>query len=463
MFKIDDIINKIIQGDCLEVLKKIPSESVNCVVTSPPFWSLRDYTVPPSIWGGDETCPQHIWSDKTTTLKYKSGETNPGLESWYKDKGASDDKGNQFCLKCGAWRGCLGQEPTFQLFLDNLILIFKEIYRVLRKDGTLWVEIGDTYASSGGASRHFGYQDPKYKNGQAGDFVESSLYPQSVKPKSLCNIPHRFAIKMTDELGFILRNSIIWYKENCMPSSATDRFTVDYSTVFFFTKSGKYYFEQQFEPVKQCSIERLNRAISDKNKWVNGADGQTPHNLSQPRPNKTKSYGNNQLSAQVRDNHDIHSSGNHLNRNPRTTWFIPTSPFKDSHFAVMSTEVVKKCILSGCPEAICSVCGKSREKVMKVTGQGKVPPIGGVKKAGGDNPTYSGNNTKLIKEFNGYTDCGCLNKTYTAGIVLDMFAGTGTSCFIAKSLGRDYIGIELNPDYLKMRDHLLAQEVMKFI
>ena len=95
------------------------------------------------------------------------------------------------------------------------------------------MNIGDTYASSGGASRHFGYQDPKYKNGRAGNYIEPSAFEQSVQPKSLCLIPQRFAIEMVNR-GWILRNVIIWHKPNCMPSSAKDRFTVDFEYVYFF-------------------------------------------------------------------------------------------------------------------------------------------------------------------------------------------------------------------------------------
>jgi len=139
-------------------------------------------------------------------------------------------------------------EKTFEEYIDHLIQIFSEVKRVLKDTGTCWVNIGDSYASSGGASRHFGYSDPKYPNGRSGTFAEPTAYPQSVLPKSLCGIPERFAIAMTDKLQFIRRNTIIWHKKNSMPSSVKDRFTVDFEYLYFFSKQGKYYFEQQFEP-----------------------------------------------------------------------------------------------------------------------------------------------------------------------------------------------------------------------
>lgn len=129
------MINIIILGHALNILPTLPPESFNCVVTSPPYWGLRDYGVEPVIWDEDKYC-KHKWGDKTITLKHKSGETNPGKESWFKDKGASDDKGNCFCLRCNAWRGSLGLEPTFELYVKHLCDIFDEVKRVLRKDGT---------------------------------------------------------------------------------------------------------------------------------------------------------------------------------------------------------------------------------------------------------------------------------------------------------------------------------------
>ena len=129
------MINKIIQGHTLSVLQTLPSEIVNCTVTSPPYWGLRDYGIEPVIWDGVEGC-EHEWGNEIITLKHKSGETNPGKEGWFKDKGASNDKGNCFCLKCNAWRGSLGLEPTFELYIKHLCDIFDEVKRVLRKDGT---------------------------------------------------------------------------------------------------------------------------------------------------------------------------------------------------------------------------------------------------------------------------------------------------------------------------------------
>lgn len=175
-------LNKIYSGHVLEVLKTFPDKSIDMVMTSPPYWALRNYKTSAQIWDGDKDC-EHDW-----------------LES-------------NFCNLCAAWKGELGNEPTFELYIKHLCDIFDEIKRVLKDDGSIYVNIGDTYASSGGASRHLGYSDPKYPNGRCGNFEEPNTYKQNgVKPKSLCMIPSRFAIEMCNR-GWILRNEIVWCLE----------------------------------------------------------------------------------------------------------------------------------------------------------------------------------------------------------------------------------------------------------
>ena len=197
----EQFVNNILQGNSLDVLKTLPDESVDMCITSPPYWGLRDYGV----------------------------------------------------------YGQLGLESTFQEYITKLCQIFDEVKRALKPEGSCWVNLGDTYASGGGASRHKGYTDPKYPNGRNGSFDEPATNPQiGATDKCLCQIPSRFAIAMTDR-GWILRNEIIWYKPNCMPSSVDDRFTVDFEKIFFFVKNKKYYFEQQFEPHESFDIRKSKR------------------------------------------------------------------------------------------------------------------------------------------------------------------------------------------------------------
>ena len=197
--------NKIIQGDTLKVLKTLPDEIINCCVTSPPYWNLRDYNV----------------------------------------------------------EGQLGLEPTFQEYITKLCDIFDEVKRVLRKDGTCWVNLGDSYNGSKTGNTNGTYKNRIDKSKSWANSDSFKKAEQDIPAKSLCLIPQRFAIEMVNR-GWILRNTIIWHKPNCMPSSAKDRFTLDFEYLYFFSKSKKYYFEQQFEPY-QFPLDRWGGIYTDGN------------------------------------------------------------------------------------------------------------------------------------------------------------------------------------------------------
>jgi site-specific DNA-methyltransferase (adenine-specific) len=290
-------INKIYPGEALEILKSFPDESIDMVITSPPYWGLRDY----------------------------------------------------------GHKKQLGREKTFEEYIDNLIKIFDEVKRVLKKEGTCWVNIGDVYSGTGNKKD---LKDPKYKEGRNGQKIALNN-KTSVPKKSLCMIPERFAIAMISK-GWILRNQIIWNKPNVMPQSVSDRFTVDFEKLFFFSRSNKYYFEQQKEESiwkddPRCGFGRLHY----RGKKRDGQKGTGQENF-------------------VSINKE---------RNMRTTWKISTRKFKGAHFAVFPETLIKTPIKAGCPEK---------------------------------------------------------------GIVLDIFMGSGTTAKVSKDLNRNYIGIELNPDYINM-------------
>ena len=229
-------VDRIIRGDCLEVLRQMPSESVDCVVTSPPYWGLRFYgesTV--KVWDGDPSC-EHEWGEEH--IKKQSGGVGKTTVGNY-----SDDRihyvssSSSYCVKCGAWKGSLGLEPTFQLYLDHLLLIFDEVKRVLKRSGTCFVNLGDTYSGGG-----YGQEKSMSKGKMAvGSFLGAALAKRytndtSVSSKCLCLIPERFAIQMVDQ-GWILRNTIVWNKVNHMPESVRDRFTKSWEYLFMFCKA----------------------------------------------------------------------------------------------------------------------------------------------------------------------------------------------------------------------------------
>jgi len=310
--------NKIIQGDTLKVLKTLPDEIINCCVTSPPYWGLRNYNTTPQIWDGDENC-KHEWNIRkySKVTNYNEGfnqrwENSPNKIQKQSEMGKIRNIEEGFCSKCGAWRGSLGLEPTFELYIKHLCDIFDEVKRVLRKDGTIWVNLGDSYSGSGNGSND--YRNQNTKNYRKGITLYQGQKPgkTSISNKSLCLIPQRFAIEMVNR-GWILRNTIIWHKPNCMPSSAKDRFTVDFEYLYFFSKSKKYYFEQQLENLGSICTRKRKSAFRQQNE---------------------------------NDEDLITTNG----RNKRTVWKIPTKPFPDAHFAVFPEALIETPIKAGCPK-----------------------------------------------------------------------------------------------------------------
>jgi DNA modification methylase len=250
--------------------------------------------------------------------------------------------------------------------VNRLCDIFDEVKRVLKNDGTCWVNIGDTY----GGSKGVGYKETleninkKIGGDKENIALKNKLGIEKGMSKSLLQIPSRFAIEMTDR-GWILRNELIWHKPSCMPASVKDRFTVDFEKVFFFVKNKKYWFEQQLEPY----TNELNRwggtKINAKSEstW-DKATGQETYRDRDLRPNKD-------------------------GRNKRCVWSINPKPFKEAHFATYPEALIEPMIKAGCPEN---------------------------------------------------------------GIVLDPFMGSGTTGVVAKKQGKDFIGIELNPDYITIAE-----------
>ena len=261
-------------GDALSILKTIPDESVDSVVTSPPYWALRDY----------------------------------GVE------------------------GQLGLEPSFQEYLEKLWTIFDEVYRVLKPTGTCWVNLGDTYNSTPvghiGNTAKVGATINKNAQEKAS---KQRIVQKTVKQKSLCLIPQRFAIGMMDR-GWILRNDLVWAKPNPIPESVKDRFTKSHEYIFFFVKSKRYYFEQILEPAsydgKKKDILEPSRKYGNRNFTLNRPQGMA-RGSTERWPNKINGEPA---------------------RNKRDVWSIPTKGFPDAHFAVFPEKLPELCIKAGCPK-----------------------------------------------------------------------------------------------------------------
>jgi site-specific DNA-methyltransferase (adenine-specific) len=278
--------NKIYQGDCLEVLKTFSNESINCVMTSPPYWALRDYGV----------------------------------------------------------KGQLGLESSFKEYIKKLCEIFDEVKRVLKTDGTCWVNLGDTYYSVNGGK----YLNDNISSAELNikkDICDTNKFrkEKELPQKSLCNIPARFSIEM-QEHGWILRNIIIWHKPNCMPSSIKDRFTADFEYLFFFVKSKKYYFETQYEqytkPLNRGGGNKFNYRVRD----VNRKKG------SCPQFKATKEEMEKYAKSQASMLRDREMRPNIKGRRKRSIWLIPSKPFKGAHFATFPESLCETPLKAGCKE-----------------------------------------------------------------------------------------------------------------
>ena len=267
-------LDHIYTGDCLEVLRTLPDESVHCCVTSPPYYALRDYGM--------------------------------------------DDQ--------------IGRETTPKEYISRLTEVFTEVRRVLRSDGTLWLNISDTYAGKGNQGDFVDAKNPKGRNGQA---VALNNKVEGCKPKDMIGIPWMLAFALRDA-GWYLRNDIIWMKANPMPESVKDRCARCYEHIFLFSKSRKYHFDHKAisEPIAPTTAERLKRGLNGSNKFGKAIPGQAQQ----------------QTINRVREHGSITDDMINPLRNKRDVWIINTVPFKGGHYAAYPPKLVETCLLAGCPE-----------------------------------------------------------------------------------------------------------------
>lgn len=373
------LANSIITGDSLTVLRTLPDESVQCCITSPPYWGLRNYGV-----GGQ-----------------------------------------------------LGLEKTPEEYTAKMVEIFREVRRVLKPDGTLWLNLGDSYASGkgtcynpGGGESSLG-KERKEENAHPLDRGnKSTLEASGLKPKDLVGIPWMVAFALRAD-GWYLRSDIIWSKPNPMPESVTDRPTKAHEYIFLMSKSARYYYnanaikEPASEPVtmtweqRKAEGEQMRHGISQNSGALNrkaspvprGWDTSTgngghiklegnykplPETQANIRKKRDKQRGHSRRHAGFNDRWDEMERAEQCSgmRNVRSVWTIATQPFKEAHFATYPQELVKRCLMAGTKE--------------------------------GD-------------------------------MILDPFMGSGTTAVVARNAGRHYLGIELNPAYIEMAEKRLTQ------
>lgn len=363
----------IYQGDALETLRTMPDQSVHCCVTSPPYWGLRDYGV----------------------------------------------------------SGQLGLEASPEEYIDRMVQVFREVRRVLRDDGTLWLNIGDSYAGSRASHEGFGTStlqgsghnqrqsnsaarsrrgkdcDPKRGSAAVGqpyraacssrrrDHVSiprSDYVVEGIKPKDLVGIPWMLAFALRAD-GWYLRQDIVWHKPNPMPESVTDRCTKAHEYVFLLSKSTKYYYNQDaiLEPVSPRTHARLSQDVEKQIGSERANGGQKTNGNMKAVSRKLSEPG-----AGIKSNKSFSNAVCLMvdKRNKRSVWTVATEAFSEAHFATFPTELVKPCILAGC-----------------------VP----------------------------------------GGTVLDPFCGSGTTLWVARELACYGLGIELNPEYIEIAHRRLGQ------
>ena len=432
----------ILLGNCLEILPSLPEASVQCCVTSPPYWGLRDYQT--SSWiGGDENC-DHV-ADSSKTKKFGNDAFNQNRPSREETKTA----GYYFrdiCSKCGAKRSDLqlGLEQTPEEYVANMVLVFREVWRVLRDDGTLWLNLGDSYNGSGkgangdGSAGKAGDINSGSKGTQQGTFTKSDVI--GLKPKDLVGIPWRVALALQAD-GWWLRQDIIWHKPNPMPESVTDRCTKAHEYIFLLTKSAKYFYDDY------AIREALSDATVKRDK--------SPRGRSQDGGGSAKSMAGYNYVDNL-GNMQSNSAG----RNKRSVWTVTTKPFRGAHFATFPPDLIEPCILAGSATKCCAVCGAPWERVVeRIAATSKKCPKTdtmyqaqggtGEKKTGTIGMSGGGRIDGYSNTLGYQPTCECGGETQPS-MVLDPFSGAGTTGAVAVQHGRRYIGIELNPDYLEM-------------
>lgn len=366
-------INRIHNMNCLDGLKLLKDKSINCCITSPPYYALRDYGIEPTKWPAVKYYPM-------TGIPYK--------------------------IESPEWEGCLGLEPTIEMFIGHIVLIFREVKRVLKDDGTLWLNFGDSFVGTGGDRKREVknelFQEQQTHNPSDGRYERNkSAKNAGLKVKDLMGIPWRVAFALQAD-GWYLRMDNIWNKPSCMPEAVKDRTTKSHEYLFLLSKKKNYYYDHE----------------SIKEPCVNG-DPNPPRgslgvigNLNQGRRLKgnaktfrgggsyTKGHSFNNSVKVDRESHGNKANDSGL-RNKRSVWTVATDKFSEAHFATFPGKLIEPCIMAGSPKG---------------------------------------------------------------GLVLDPFMGSGTVAEKSVELQRNYIGFEINPDYIKIaKEHRLNEVQLKIV
>jgi DNA modification methylase len=415
---------QIITADVFDGLATLPDKSVHTVVTSPPYWSLRDYGT--GEWeGGSAECDHKkhppAFSEKALAKSTIGAHANTG----HAQQGYGDT-----CGKCGARRQDkqLGLEPTIEEYVESMVRVFREVWRVLRDDGTVWMNLGDSYAGGGGY-----YPDsPSNQNGSLqakGNETgarninrrNKGRNPSGLKNKDLCMIPARVALALQAD-GWYIRSEITWCKRAPMPESVTDRPTSATEKIYLLSKSAKYFYDS--DAVRMPSLSVPITAVN-KQEW-------------EPRVKDGLARESFRM-----DKREYNPAG----RNLWNYWLLSPEPYKGPHFATFPSEIPRRAILAGTSErGCCAECGAPWRRVVERTAmviarsdrQELMGEYGRTQSSG----TMLEPATSITK---GWQPTCSHDAPIIPCTVLDPFSGVGTTVLTANRLGRKGIGIELNP------------------
>ncbi len=331
--------DEVLVGDAADQIGRLPTESVDCVVTSPPYFRLRNYGV----------------------------------------------------------HGQIGLEESVDQWVDSLLSVMREIARVLKPAGAVWLNLGDTFSRS-----------PKH----------------GAPPKSLVLAPEKLLLALEAD-GWLIRNKVVWAKPNGMPASVRDRLSTRWEPMYLLTRSPHYFFD--LDAIRIPPSSSLKRpAVSGSNTKYGNHDGKRP---VWSGPAAGVNSGLDAMKARGVSSHP-------LGKNPGDWWVIPTASYRGAHFATFPTALVERPIKATCPERICRTCGAAWRRAQVARAVGSLAVLGTLRKS-----------------------CRCSDRTWQSGVVLDPFFGAGTVGVVAKHLGRRWIGIEISPEFAwQARERIAASE-----
>lgn len=412
-------------GNCATQLKLMRSCWFHTVITSPPYYGLRDYGTA-NYEGGD---PNHS-HDRVLPRNGRGGSGSPGKQT---ANAFPSDLPAKVC-SCGAKLvdEQIGLEETPEAFVDKLVEVFREVRRVLRDDGTLWLNIGDSYAN-----------DPCSK-GDAGPRLEGRSNVKSpgkkwrgakLKKKDLIGIPWMLAFALRAD-GWTLRQDIIWHKPSPMPESVQDRCTKAHEYIFLFTKSSNYFYDiDSVREQPKSEDPRVKRNSSD----IYLPDGMRSRNL--------ETFG---LTSGKVNQPCSHPGGS----NKRSVWTVASQPFNEAHFATFPPKLIQPMVKAGSSQkGCCATCGAPWSRVTEKTKLKRNRPNDLTKRSREEGTGNACGNTVAgveVKTIGWSPSCSCEAGEAIPCRVLDPFNGAGTTGLVSTLLGRHYTGVELNPEYMQI-------------